>query len=82
MKFTYHREQDRAYVELVPDWKGTCGGSNLALVQANGDAVEMHIYFSESISVQAVCIAEASRWLDPRVLDEAEPFTPYFAKPS
>ncbi len=54
----------------------------MALVRANGSTLEMHVYFSESDSIQAICITEASRWLDARVLGEAEPFIPYFDKPS
>jgi hypothetical protein len=77
MKVIYDRERDDAYLELLPDWMGTEGWSNMALIRANGETIELHVFFNESDNLQVLEIKEASRWLDPETLENAEPFVPF-----
>jgi hypothetical protein len=80
MLLTYDRSNDIAYIELTDDWKGTEGGSNFANIPVEeGVAVKVTVFFSERDHVKALRINDASRWLAPDVLQQAEPFVPYGA---
>ena len=77
MKLTYDRDRDVAYLELAEIWKGTGGWSNMALIQAVDEQIELHVLFGEDDFLKAILVRKASRWFSPEHLRDAEDFVPW-----
>jgi hypothetical protein len=70
-------DADDAYIQLEAEWKASPDGSSVMLLPSFADVpVRIDLFFDSEDRLEAVRVAQASRYLVADALAEAVPFEP------